>query len=316
MAAEEPLKDSIGVGAVGVRLGEQDGILADLPEDGRFRLVAFSDEGLGPSSRRDRPDGYYTDYNMLLQDPAVEVVLVDGPVEMRRDFAVRALNAGHHAVLREPFCETALDAERVMKTALKAGLVATQNLPWRNDADLRALREALRAENVGDAHGLFCFWPAGDLTSPAEREGLLERIGVSLLDQVHLLLGADVSAVSAHRQAAGREDDDGFLLYLTLRGGGWAICQASPHVAAELPRWVLYTRNAAFVARDARAHFISGEQRRTYEAPAEEEDFWANLHSAVRHGAEPNCHPVDIVRAMKLHEAALRSAELGEPVTV
>ena len=60
----------------------------------------------------------------------------------------------------------------------------------------------------------------------------------------------------------------------------------------------------------------TGDQRRTCEAPAGVEDFWENLYGAIRNGAQVKCHPVDIVRAMKLHEAALESAELGEPVTI
>ncbi len=317
MASEDTAKATeIGVGAVGVWPGAQEGILADLPQDGRFRFVAFSDEGVAPSPSRDRPDGYYGDYNMLLQDPDVEVVLVDGPLETRRDFAVRALNAGCHVVLREPFCETAPDAERVMKTALRAGLIATQNLTWRQDADLRALLEAVRVENVGRAHGVFCFWSAAEPAGPAESKDLLKQAGVSVLDQMNLLLKADVGTVSAHRQGSRPGAADGFLIYLALRGGGWAICQASRHAVAALPGWVVYGPNAAFVAQDGKADFVAGEQRRTYEAPTAPEDFWANLHSAIRYGAEPMCHPVDIVRAMKLHEAALRSAELGEPVAV
>jgi len=317
MASEHPPKvTQIGVGAVGVRPGAQEGILADLPQGGRFRFVAFSDEGLPPSPMRNRPDGYYGDYNMLLQDPDVELVLVDGPLEMRRDFAVRALNAGRHVVLPEPFCETALDAERVMKTALRAGLIATQNLTWRQDADLRALLEAARVENVGRPHGLFCFCSPAEQTGPAASEDLLEQAGVSVLDQMNLLLRADVGTVSAHRHGSRPGAADGFLIYLALRDGGWAICRASRHTVAALPGWVVYAPNATFVAQDGKAEFVAGEQRRTYEAPTAPEDFWANLHSAIRDGAEPMCHPVDIVRAMKLHEAALRSAELGEPVTV
>jgi len=317
MASEDtPKAAEIGVGAVGVRPGAQGGILTDLPQDGRFRLVAFSDEGLDPSLSRERPDGYYADYNLLLQDPEVEVVLVDGPVETRRDFAVRALNAGRHVVLREPFCETALDAERVMKTALRAGLVATQNLTWRQEPDLRALREAMQVENVGPAHGLFCFWSPAEGAGPMGDSDLLEQVGMSVLDQANLLLRADVGTVTAHREGPGTGADGGFLIHLTLRGGGWAVCRASRHSVAELPRWVVYTPNAAFVARDGKADFVAGEQRRTYEAPIIAEGFWANLHSAVRHGADPLCHPVDIVRAMKLQEAALQSAQVEEPVTL
>lgn len=319
MSSEQTTAGSaIGVGVVGVKPGEQDGILAVLPQGDRFQFVAFSDEGLEDPGSGERPVRFYWDYNMLVQDPAVELVLVDGPLEKRRDFAVRALNADCHVVIRGPFCETAMDAERVMKTAIRAGLVATMDLAWRDQPDLLALRRALAAENVGAVHGLFGFWPGEEPADAGAAEGgLLAQLGLALLDQMNLLLNDDAKSVNAHLQTAmpGRPDE-GFLVYLPLRRGGWAIGQASRHGATHLPRWVLYTANAVFSAGDGRAHVVTGGQRRTYEAPDTGEDFWQNLYASIRHGADLKCHPVDIVRAMKLHEAALESAEVGKPVTV
>ncbi len=148
----------IGVGAVGVMPGEQDGLLAEMPPNAGFELVAFSDEGLPEQGPEERPAHYYPDYNMLLQDPHVELVLVDGPLEVRRDMAVRALNAGRHVVVPLPFAETAPDGERIMKTALSGqDLVATADCWWRDDADLLALRAALDAADPGPVQGLFFF---------------------------------------------------------------------------------------------------------------------------------------------------------------
>ena len=145
---------AIGVGLVGARLDQEppSGILARMPQGPMFRLVAFSDEGLEPARPERRPVRYYADYNMLLRDPAVELVLVDGPLQARRDFAVRALNAGRHVVLRPPFCESAPDAERVMKTALRNGLLATMEMPWRDDPDLAAVADIESSDAVVEAH--------------------------------------------------------------------------------------------------------------------------------------------------------------------
>ncbi len=317
-AEERTASSAVGVGAVGVSAGQQEGILAELSRGDGLEFVAFSDEGLEEDRVGDSEVSYYADYNMLLHDPAVELVLVDGPVEKRRDLAVRALNAGRHVVIRQPFCETVVDAERVVKTARRAGLIVTMDLPWRDDPDLRALQTALAAENVEAVHGLLCFHCTEDLPHAGEPgQGLLAQVGAALLGPMHLLLKGDVKHVQAHVQVAGVGGPEiGFLIYLSVRQGGWGISRTSRYAAVGLPRWVLYTSHAAFTATGGKAHVVANDQVRTYEASGPAEDFWQNLHAAIRDGAELKCHPVDIVRAMKLHEAALESVALGEPVTV
>ena len=96
-------------------------------------------------------------------------MLVDGPLELRRDMAVRALERRPPRRLPLPFSETALGAERIMKTALAGGgLIATADCRWRDDPDLLALRAALAAEDVGPVQGLFFF---GAAPAPPRRRG-------------------------------------------------------------------------------------------------------------------------------------------------
>jgi scyllo-inositol 2-dehydrogenase (NADP+) len=332
----------IGVGAVGVSPGAHDGLLVELPPNAGFELLAFSDEGLPEQGLGARPVQYYPDYNMLLQDPHVEVVLVDGPLELRRDMAVRALNAGRHVVLPLPFAETALGAERIMKTALSGqDLVATADCWWRDDEDLLALRAALSAADAGPVQGLFYLTSIEplpivgdvlpDLLLPQEEPdlgdeeaieaGLLAEYGVETLDQLHLIAGDYVKSVSAHLLAppapgAASGAAEGFMAYLSLRGGGWAIAQATTHQAPDLPRWAVYTPRATVTARGGVATVTTAEGTETYTAPSRIESFWENLYAAVRSGAELKCSPVEIVRAMKLHEAAIESLGEGEPVTI
>ena len=306
---------AVGVGAVGLVPGQTPGLLSTMPRGDLFQLVAYSDEGTEGHVAQEPPVTCYRDYNVLLRDPTVELVFVGGPVELRRDLAVRALNAGRHVVLQAPFCESALDAERLMKTAFQQGLIATMQMSWRDEPDFRALRVALAEENAGMVHSLQAFWwpPEPDQKPTA----LLETVAFALLDQINLLVGRDGRDVSAYplRPAPGRPDV-GFTLVLPLRREGCAIARAGHRADERLPRWVVDTRGTTIVAGGRQAVALAGDQRRVYDAPVEAEGFWVNLHAAVRHGADLKCATRDIVRAMKLHEAALESAGLGEPVPV
>jgi predicted dehydrogenase len=303
---------AIGVGAIGVRFGAEDGLLAGLPSGDRFRLVAYTDEGDMEPAEESGGVPYYADYNVLLRDPAVELVLVEGALETRRDSAVRALNAGRHVVLQRPFTETALDAERVMKTALRRGLVATMDMAWRGDSDLCALQTALALEEVSEVTGLQLLWYPPEQDPPPEVSPL--EVGFRLLDQVNLVAKRDVRDVSTH--PVGPDGREGFLLYLSLRGGGWTIAQAFGRPMEGLPRWLVQTPGATLVARDGVVKVAAGGETRTYTAPSERPGFWESVYAAVRGGAELSYHPVGIVRAMKLHEAALASLETGEPEVI
>ncbi len=309
-------EDPVGVGIVGANPWSGTGLAAEMPGGDRFQVVGWTDEGL--KTPHGQPEGIpcYPDYNMLLEDSAVELVVVEGPLERRRDLAVRALNAGRNVLLQEPFCETALDGERVMKTAFHTGLIATMQMPWRDEPDLRALQHALRQENLDQVHGLHMFWaPPAD--EPAPAEGLLAERAFPLLDQVNMVVRQDVGEIRTHPlRPAPEQPDTGFTLYLSLRGGGCAVVQAAGARIEEVPGWLVTTRGATIAVRDGVARVAAGEQRREYAAPGEAQDFWENLRAAVRDGTELKCHSVDIVRAMKLHEAALESAETGRAAVI
>jgi len=142
-------------------------------------------------------------------------------------------------------------------------------------------------------------------------------MGMSLLDQMHVVLRQEVKSIGAHLQSpASGGPDRGFLIYMSLRNGGWAICQATTLGGVQLPHWVVYAPQASFTVDGGLATVSTGGQGRTYEARVAAVGFWENLYGAVRNGAELKCHPADIVRAMKWHEAAFESDELREPVAV
>jgi predicted dehydrogenase len=307
----------IGAAIVSADPLAEDGLAAGMPGE-LFELVAICDEGMAEPLEYEGPEPCYADFNMLLEDERVELVLVEGPVEKRRDFAVRALNGGRHVVVAQPFAETAVDATRVMKTALKGGLVATTNLAGRDDPDLVSLMSALAAENVSAVHGAMAFRSAPVVPDGTPPGSLLAEVGLEALDQIHLLLRDDVKAVSAHvRESSGGGPDDGFMIYLPLRHGGWAVAHATRRPSPGLPAWVVHTPAMTFTASagTTTAATADGEER-CYATPDAGVGFWQNLFAAIRHGAELKCHPADIVKAMKLHEAAIQAAETGEPVTI
>ncbi len=305
---------AIGVGVVGTRDARKD-LIQCLPDGPRFKPVAFCDEGCEDQGPTEKPLDYHQDYNLLLKDPELELVLVKGPVTKRKDFAVRALNAGKHVVLDRPFCEESDGAERIMKTALRKKLVATCDLPGRNDPDYAALQNALREANVGGAYAIegFRLFPP----EARKREELLDVYGFEMLDQLQMLVSTEIKSVSTHvfRPHESRPAQH-FMIHVAMRGDGWAALHGSVLARSGHPQWTAYTPDAIFTAEGGEAVLHEREGSTPLEAGPPVEDFWENLFLAIREEAPLKCHPADVVRAMKLHEATLESARVSEPTVL
>jgi len=245
----------------------------------------------------------HLDLNMLLQGSDVELIIVAGPVERRRDLAVRALDGGRHVVTAAPFAETPRDAARIMKTAARQGLMATMDIPWRSDPDLRALLAALQHPDAPRVHSLAMHRACGD-----DARGICP----SVLDMVNLTVPADVRSVTAYMDPApGR----GYFLMLPLRRAGWATIRVTDRELPCVPRFIVSGAGGTIIVDAGRA--VARATTGEYCAePGKAPDFWGGVFDAVRSGRAHPFAAVDIVRAMKLHSAAEESAATGEAVSI
>jgi predicted dehydrogenase/threonine dehydrogenase-like Zn-dependent dehydrogenase len=139
-----------------------------------------------------------TDYMELLNDPAIEAVLISTRHASHAAIAVAALQAGKHVFVEKPLAITLADAEAVCDAAKRAGKVVRVGFNRRFSPWLSPLREVLDSPgrravtirvNVGNV---------GDHWSSGVREGgRLMGEGVHFLDLANWLLGEVPIAVSA-----------------------------------------------------------------------------------------------------------------------
>ena len=308
--------DDIGVGIVGIGGEEVARVCQEVLTDPRFVPQAFCDEGCEDPGGENKPLPYYPDYNMMLQDSRIELIVIAGDVERRKDCAVRALNGGRHVVTGKPFCAEASEADRIAKTARRNERVATCDMAMRDEPAFRALLAALERESAGPPYGLHSVWSCPEEQREAIGPGgLLQTVGMDLLDQLRLLIEGEIKSVTTHLHCP-RPDgpEDHFLVHLALRNGGWAVLQGSLERRGKMPRWAAFVPHASFVADESTVTVESGNEARTYGPPAGRTGFWDNLYDVIREGRQVKCQPVEIARAFKLWEAALDSAESRETV--
>ena len=83
---------------------------------------------------------FTTDFNDVLNDPEVNLVVVSAPDKFHVPYAKQILNAGKHALIEKPFAPTAKEAREVFDLAKAKGLVCMPNQNRRFDADFLALK--------------------------------------------------------------------------------------------------------------------------------------------------------------------------------
>lgn len=92
---------------------------------------------------------FVSDFNRVLKDEEVNLVVVSAPDEFHVSYAKQILNAGKHALIEKPFSKTAKEATEVFELAREKGLICMPNQNRRFDADFMAVREVLDSGKLG-----------------------------------------------------------------------------------------------------------------------------------------------------------------------
>ena len=282
-----------------------------------------------------------------------DLVVVATPNVAHAPLATNAIDRGLPVVVDKPLAMTSGEAEALLSRAERASKLLTvfQNRRW--DSDQLTLARLLAEDRLGTVlryESRFERWrPSAnaeswrDSTSPELGGGQLLDLGTHLVDQALVMFGPVThvyAEVDARRGAPG--DDDAFVA-LRHAHGVISHLRASAITAAPGPRLRVLGTKAAFVVQDldgqedvlrsgtrpdevlawgsepeARwGRLVSGEE--SAPVPSERGDwprFYALLLRALRDGDSPPVDPHDAVAALRVLEAARRSAASREVVTL
>jgi scyllo-inositol 2-dehydrogenase (NADP+) len=284
----------------------------------------------------------------LLQDPAIDLVVVATPNDSHAPLARAALEAGKHVVVDKPFALAVADARALAALAQEGGRMLTvfHNRRW--DSDFRTVEQLLRDGTLGEVQLAELRW---DRFRPAIKQGwretaqpgggLLADLGPHLVDQAIRLFGlpeamsADIAAQRAEAQV-----DDYFELTLHY-GARRVIVAAASLVAAARPRFALHGTRGSFVkygidpqeavlraggspteagygqeAEAAWGVLVDGEgkERRLPSARGEWPRFYEQAAAAILGSAPPPVSPDDAIAGLELIDIARLSARKGHRV--
>jgi Predicted dehydrogenases and related proteins len=295
----------------------------------------------------------YSSFEAVLADSEVDVVLVATPNDMHRPLSVAALEAGKNVICEKPASVSASEFERMTEAAKKSGklLVVHQNRRW--DSDYLTIKRIVDSGMIGDVyrvesriHGSRGI-PGDWRKREAQGGGMVLDWGVHLLDRLLLLFPRRIERVYCKLfYPTGQEVDEGFVIDLDFEGGVSALAEVGTCNYISLPIWYACgDRGSALiedwsmkgrVARpkgsggdDAKpvvagaglTKTMAGRDERTVETlplpivAEDEKDFYRNVMAAVRGEAAPLVRNDQVLRVLRLVEAAFRSAREGQAVS-
>jgi scyllo-inositol 2-dehydrogenase (NADP+) len=215
-------------------------------------------------------------YEALLDDPAVDLVVVATPHHTHESLVVQAARAGKHVVVDKIMCLSVEEGERMIAAAREAGVVLSvfQNRRW--DSDFLTLRRVLDLGMIGEPlvieSAVTSFGPSPGYRNPTSDRprgwrtyaefggGPMRDWGAHLFDQAVQLAGARPLAVLGDLQF--RRDWDvetaglAWLRYPPATGGREGLrylIETGSISALPKPRWYVRGSDGAYLqyGRDA-----------------------------------------------------------------
>ena len=183
----------------------------------------------------------YDEYDDLMAGDSVDAVYIALPNSLHADFAIRALQAGKHALVEKPLATSVAECKEMIATAEESGALLMTAYRLHCDPGTVDLLERVRGGEIGEPRlfsAIFSFQSRDDnhRLNPAHWGGPLQDIGIYCLNAARHVFGAEpVEAIAM----AGNGDDPRFArieesVAATLRFPGDRIAQFIASFGADM----------------------------------------------------------------------------------
>lgn len=294
----------------------------------------------------------YDSLEEVLSDDEVDLVLVSTPNDFHRPIAIQAMRAGKNVVSEKPVTLSSKDLQAMIDVSKETGKLFTvhQNRRWDEDFltvkkiyDEKALGNIFNIESrVHGSRGI-----PGDWRGEKEHGGgMMLDWGVHIIDQILMMIKEKVKTVYCTTTHVTNElVDDGFTLILKFESGLRVLLEVGTSNFIDLPRWYVqgvngtaqiddfnlngkvvrvtnWDKNDAVPIKTA-AGLTKTMAPRTEETIKTEKldivksdikDFYRNVVAAINGKEEQLIKHDQLMRVMKLMEAAFESDRTGSIV--
>ena len=297
----------------------------------------------------------YASFEAVLADPTVDLLTIAVPNECHMPLAVQAMEAGKNVISEKPVALSSEELQQMIDASSRTGKLFTvhQNRRW--DCDYLMMKEAYASGELGEVFGVESRIQ-GSRGIPGDWRGKKEHGGGMILDWgVHLIdqmLGVvyDRKVEKVYCRCdhiTNYEVDDGFKLDLYFEGDLTARIEVGTSHFVSMPRFYMTGTNGSAIIQNWQENcrvvccknwdekdvipVVTAAGLTKTMAPRDEKtiseheivrpesdvhDFYRNVCLAIDGKAEQIVTHAQLMRVMKIMEAAFRSDELGAPVAI
>jgi scyllo-inositol 2-dehydrogenase (NADP+) len=221
-----------------------------------FNLKAVTERSKKTASN-DYPDLIsYDTVNDLINDPDIELIVVNTPNNTHADYAKQALMAGKHVLVEKPFAVSTAEAMEVFELADKLNRKVMVYQNRRFSSDFLSLRNVIESNKLGkliEVHFRYDRYrnyigPKVFKETPIAGSGIFYDLGAHLIDQAIALFGDPVNSIKT--LGSYRKDsqvDDYAHLHLIFPEYLNVFITVSMLVADPLPGIVIHGTKGSYV---------------------------------------------------------------------
>jgi len=318
-----------------------------------YRIAAVYERTRNRSEKKHPEARIARRYDDLLNDPQIELIIVNTPDHLHYKMALQALEKGKHVVIEKPMTLRLQEAELLIEKARSNGLILSvfQNRRW--DGDFLTVKEVIESHLLGrlvsfESHFdrfrnyIQDSWKEQDSLGT----GTLYNLGSHMIDQALQLFGMPRSLYAVVRGLrTDSQVDDSFDLFLNYPDtkcfvrGSYLIKEAGP-------RYILHGTRGSFVkyGLDPQEEALksgitpgtknwgeddpvlygilnveldSGDKRDVYPTlPGNYMAYYENIYEVLRSGSSLEVKPEEARDVVKIIEAAYKSSSEDRVVSL
>ncbi|MDD4326956.1 MAG: Gfo/Idh/MocA family oxidoreductase [Eubacteriales bacterium] len=294
----------------------------------------------------------YGSLDEVLKDPGIDIVVIATPNDLHKEIALKAMRSGKNIVCEKPVTLSSADLREMIDCANECNVLFTvhQNRRW--DEDYLTMKNIFESKTLGDVfniesrvHGSRGI-PGDWRGRKSQGGGMVLDWGVHILDQLLQMIPGKVKTVYGRmNHVTNYEVDDGFRIIMTFESGITALAEVGTSNFISLPRWYMQGENGTAVIEDfsckgkivsitnwdlkdavpvkTAAGLTKTMAPRTEETIKESvlpeiksdiHDFYRNVVGTISGKSTSLIKHEELMRCMKLMEAAFRSDESGQIV--
>ncbi len=335
--------DKLRIGVLGTGIIIRDYHMLTLQNHPKAKVVAAGNihpESLERLAKQFNIPKTYTNFEGMAADPSIDAVVIGLPNYLHAPVTIQMLEAGKHVLCEKPMAMTVAEGEQMIEASRRAGRKLMIAHMWRFDREILWLRDVVASGKLGKifkakSHAIWLYEgppPESWFVQPRfAGGGALADMGVHSIDTLRFVLGGArptkvFAKVGTHFRDI--ELDDTATLLLEFEGDIAALIEAGwYHLYADgLEGYTQVYGTRGYVrALPSELHtHVEGVWSVTHpRMPARKQQCDMPMYQAqmdyfvdcVLNGREPTPGGEDGLWAIRVLEAAYRSAEIGEAVS-